>query len=171
MSKSAKSNQEEEVVEPPIESTESEVTNYQEKYQRALADYQNLLKQSARDKSDLIKYGNEKLLNELLPVYDFLKISLAHSAENDPLAAGLKYVLQEFKKVLANAQVSEVETIGKSFDFHSMEAVETVETADEAQNDLVAKELQAGYRIFDKVVRPARVAVYKLSNKDSKEEN
>jgi molecular chaperone GrpE (heat shock protein) len=80
-------------------------------------------------------------------------------------------VLQEFKKVLANAQVSEVETIGKSFDFHSMEAVETVETADEAQNDLVAKELQAGYRIFDKVVRPARVAVYKLSNKDSKEEN
>lgn len=144
--------------------------DYQDKYQRALADYQNLVKQSARDKSDLIRYANEKLLSELLPVYDFLKISLAHSAENDPLVDGLKYVLQEFKKVLTNAQVSEIETTKKSFDFHKMEAVETVATEDEALNDQVAKELQAGYMIFDKVVRPARVAVYKFDNLDKKEE-
>ena len=140
------------------------------KYKLALADYQNLLRQTAKDKSDIIRYGNEKLLNELLPVYDFLKISLAHSAEGDQLASGLKYVLQEFKKVLTNASVEEIVTKDQVFDFNTMEAVERVETEDEAQNDKVAKELQAGYMIYDKVVRPARVAVYKFNNKEEKEE-
>lgn len=147
------------------EIVENTAIDYQEKYQRALADYQNLLRQTAKDKSDIIRYGNEKLLNELLPVYDFLKISLAHSADNDPLASGLKYVLQEFKKVLTNASVEEILALDQPFDFKTMEAVETVETEDEKQNDKVAKELQSGYTIFDKVVRPARVAVYKYINK------
>lgn len=153
------------------EIVENTAIDYQEKYQRALADYQNLLRQTAKDKSDIIRYGNEKLLNELLPVYDFLKISLAHSAENDPLASGLKYVLQEFKKVLTNASVEEIVTKDQMFDFNAMEAVETVETEDETQNDKVAKELQSGYMIYDKVVRPARVAVYKLINQDSEAKN
>lgn len=151
-----------------LEVVEGSVVDYQEKYQRALADYQNLLRQAAKDKVDIIRYGNEKLLNELLPVYDFLKISLAHSADNGPLASGLKYVLQEFKKVLTNASVEEIVTSKQPFDFKTMEAVETVETEDEAQNDQVAKELQSGYTIFDKVVRPARVAVYKYINKEDK---
>ncbi|HRH22206.1 MAG TPA: nucleotide exchange factor GrpE [bacterium] len=153
------------------EIVENTAIDYQEKYQRALADYQNLLRQTAKDKSDIIRYGNEKLLNELLPVYDFLKISLAHSAENDPLASGLKYVLQEFKKVLTNASVEEIVTKDQMFDFNAMEAVETVETEDETKNDKVAKELQSGYMIYDKVVRPARVAVYKLINQDSEAKN
>lgn len=153
------------------EIVENTAIDYQEKYQRALADYQNLLRQTAKDKSDIIRYGNEKLLNELLPVYDFLKISLAHSAENDPLASGLKYVLQEFKKVLTNASVEEIVTKDQMFDFNAMEAVETVETEDETKNDKVAKELQSGYMIYDKVVRPARVAVYKLINQDSEVKN
>ena len=153
------------------EIVENTAIDYQEKYQRALADYQNLLRQTAKDKSDIIRYGNEKLLNELLPVYDSLKIYLAHSAENDPLASGLKYVLQEFKKVLTNASVEEIVTKDQMFDFNAMEAVETVETEDETKNDKVAKELQSGYMIYDKVVRPARVAVYKLINQDSEAKN
>lgn len=170
MKKSAKhKEQEDNQVEAEI--VENTAIDYQEKYQRALADYQNLLRQTAKDKSDIIRYGNEKLLNELLPVYDFLKISLAHSAENDPLASGLKYVLQEFKKVLTNASVEEIVTKDQMFDFNAMEAVETVETEDETKNDKVAKELQSGYMIYDKVVRPARVAVYKLINQDSEAKN
>jgi molecular chaperone GrpE (heat shock protein) len=55
------------------------------------------------------------------------------------------------------------------FDFNAMEAVETVETEDETKNDKVAKELQSGYTIFDKVVRPARVAVYKYKKDESVE--
>jgi len=141
-------------------------SNYQEKYHRALADYQNLLRQSAKDKSDIIKYSNEQLLNELLPVYDFLKLSLAHSEDNDPLASGLKYVLQEFKKVLTGAQVNEIKTINENFDFKTMEAVETIESNQEEMNDKVAKELQPGYTLLDKVIRPARVAVYKVKQKE-----
>lgn len=169
MKKSAK-HKEQDDNQVETEVVESTAIDYQEKYQRALADYQNLLRQTAKDKSDIIRYGNEKLLNELLPVYDFLKISLAHSAEGDQLASGLKYVLQEFKKVLTNASVEEIVTKDQVFDFNTMEAVERVETEDEAQNDKVAKELQAGYMIYDKVVRPARVAVYKFNSQDKKEE-
>ncbi len=133
------------------------------KYLRALADYQNLLKQTAREKSDFAKYANQGLLMDLLPIYDHLKMSLAHPAENDNWLQGVKHVLEQFKKVLTDNGVEQIETVGKKFDHNLMDAVESETTADESQDELVAKELKAGYTLNGKVIIPARVAVYKFT--------
>lgn len=125
------------------------------KYRRALADYQNLLKQTANEKTEFIKYANERILLEILPVYDNLKISLSHIdevAKTSGWAEGVKYIVKQFKDVLENFGVSEIRTDGEKFDPSSMEAIS-------GQGEKVVKELKPGYRLNGRVVIAARVEV------------
>lgn len=136
------------------------------KYKLALADYQNLVKQTAKERIDLALYANEVLILEMIPVYDNLKLTLQHYPPDSDKSwlTGLQHVIQQFKKVLEENGVKEIETKNKKFDHDLMEAVETIDTEDENQDDMVAKELKAGYKLHDKVIIPARVAVYKFIN-------
>ena len=125
------------------------------KYKRALADYQNLVKQTAKEKQEFVKYANEQLLHEILPVYDNLKLALMHAKEtpnNSNIIKGVGYVIKQFKDVLENLGVEEIETVGKKFDHHIMEAVE-------GKGDKVAKEVKPGYKLNGKVIAPAKVIV------------
>ena len=136
------------------------------KYKLALADYQNLVKQTAKERIDLALYANEVLILEMIPIYDNLKLTLQHYPPDSDKSwlTGLQHVIQQFKKVLEENGVKEIETKNKKFDHDLMEAVETIDTEDENQDDMVAKELKAGYKLHDKVIIPARVAVYKFIN-------
>lgn len=135
------------------------------KYKLALADYQNLLKQTAKERVDLAMYANEGLILEILPVYDNLKLTLEHYPPDGDKnwLIGLQHVIQQLKKVLAEAGIDEIATKDQKFDHNLMEAVETTETEDENQDDMVAKELKGGYKLYEKVIIPARVAVYKIN--------
>ncbi len=127
--------------------------NYEHKYKRALADYQNLLKRTADEKQEFAKYANEQLLHDILPVYDNLKISLLHideQAQCNGWAAGIKYVVKQFKDALNGLGIEEIETVGKKFDPHTMEAVE-------GKGEKVKKELKAGYKLNGKVIIAAKV--------------
>jgi molecular chaperone GrpE len=139
---------------------------FEDKYKRALADYQNLLKQTAKEKHEFAKYANEELIHSILPVYDNLKMALEHSNEEnqDAWLAGVKHVVRQFKDVLENNGVQEIETVNKKFDHNIMEAVDNEETDDDAQDGLVAKELKTGYKLNGKVIVPARVVVYKYKD-------
>lgn len=136
------------------------------KYKLALADYQNLVRQSAKERRDTILYANEALILELLPVYDNLKLSVKHSGGqgNESWLTGVTHVIQQFKKVLEEAGVKEITTVGQTFDPVTMEAVENREATEEAQENTVAEELKGGYLLNEKVITPARVAVYKLTH-------
>ncbi len=142
---------------------DNKIIELENKYMRALADYQNLLKQTAREKSDFAKYANQDLLMGLLPIYDHLKMSLAHAAATDQWLEGVKHVLNQFKKVLTDNGVEQIETVGKKFDHNLMDAVESEDTEEMDKDGLVAKELKAGYSLNGKVIIPARVAVYKFT--------
>ncbi len=134
------------------------------KYKRALADYQNLVKQTAEEKASLVKYANEQLILEIIPIYDNLKTAIDFSDEaiqGNGWAEGIKYVIKQFKEVLENNGVREIETIGQKFDHNRMEAAESKETNDKQKDDIVAKELKSGYEMNGKVISPARVVVYK----------
>ena len=103
----------------------------EDKYKRALADYQNLMKQTAREKEEFAKFANEMLLYELIPVYDNLKLSLSHideQASQNGWAEGIKHITKQFKDALENAGVSEIETAGQKFDHDTMEAVDKEKT-------------------------------------------
>ena len=126
---------------------------FEDLYKRALADYQNLLKQSAKDKQDFAKYANEQLLHQLIPVYDNLKTSLQHtdeSLEGSALVEGVKYVVKQFSSALNDAGVEEIKTIDQKFDHNTMEAVK-------GEGEKVSKELRAGYKLNAKVIIPAKV--------------
>lgn len=132
------------------------------KYLRALADYQNLLKQTAREKEEFAKFANEQILLAILPVFDNLKTSLAHIDEKvkNGWVDGIRYIIKQFKDVLENSGVEEIKTGDERFDHSAMEAVGREETDDEEKDGLVAREIAAGYKLNGKVIRAARVIVY-----------
>ncbi len=145
-----------------------EPRDYVNKYKRALADYQNLLKQTAKEKMEFARFANEQLLYLILPVYDHLKMALAH-ANNTPndaktIAEGVGLVVKQFKNVLKETGVEEIKTMGEKFDHNFMEAVSEQATDKEAQDGLVAKEVSAGYKLNGKVIIPAKVVVYKMKS-------
>lgn len=137
---------------------------FEDRYKRALADYQNLQRQTAKEKLDIVRYANERLLLELLPVYDHLKTALKFAPEEkNNWLEGVQYVIKQFKTVLADNGVEEIVTEGKVFDHHSMDAVEQKPTDDKKLDNKVAGEIKAGYKLNGKVVVAAKVAVYKFN--------
>lgn len=135
--------------------TLNEKEDAEERYKRALADYQNLLRQNAEDRKGLVKYANENLIIEIIPVYDNLKMSLAHideKTENNGWLIGIKHVIRQFKTTLEKAGIEEIKTVGEKFDHNSMEAVG-------GQGETVVEEIRPGYKLNGKVIVPARVVV------------
>ncbi|OGF28019.1 nucleotide exchange factor GrpE [Candidatus Falkowbacteria bacterium RIFOXYB2_FULL_34_18] len=145
--------------------------SFEHRYKRALADYQNLVKRSTEERMEFIKYSNEQILLEILPVYENLKISVEHNNNNitDPWFEGVKYVLKQFKDILEKEGVEEIKTMGEKFDIHTMEAVEDNNRKEEnhdkkieekeEKKEVVIKEVKPGYKLRGKVIIPARVVV------------
>jgi molecular chaperone GrpE len=128
---------------------------WEDKYKRALADYQNLLKQTAKEKSEFTKYALTDFLHNVLPIYDHLKLSLeglSDAEAKNPWAQGVKYVLKQFKEVLTAHGIEEIKTVGEPFDQETMEAVD-------GSGDQVKQEIMPGYRLHGKLLRAAKVIV------------
>ncbi|MEI6596986.1 MAG: nucleotide exchange factor GrpE [bacterium] len=146
----------------------------EDKYKRALADYQNLLKQTAKEKMEFAVYANEQMLREILPVYDHLKMAIEHhnGEPNDDWLKGVKHVVKQFKDVLEKIGVEEIlvpteaseKVKGKKFDHNLMDALSSEETNDEKLDGLVSREVKTGYKLNGKVIEPAKVIVYKFKN-------
>lgn len=132
---------------------EEEYCELENKYKRALADYQNLIKRTGREKLEFVKYANEQLLYEFLPIYDNLKMSLQHAdkeVEKNGWLKGIQYVVKQFKSALEERGVEEIKTKGEKFDPLLMEAIE-------GKGDRVKREAKAGYKLNGKVIIPAKV--------------
>ncbi|MDD4900722.1 MAG: nucleotide exchange factor GrpE [Patescibacteria group bacterium] len=145
---------------------ENRKNDYAGLYKRALADYQNLLKQTAKEKMEFAIYANEIMLKEILPVYDHLKMAIEHhhGEAADEWLTGVKHVVKQFKDVLEKIGVMEIKTIGEKFDHTSMEAIKNEETDDEKLDGLVASQMKAGYKLNGKVIEAAKVVVYKMKS-------
>lgn len=129
----------------------------EEKYLRALADYQNLLRQTAKERSEFVKFAIEDFLHQILPVYDNLKLSLKNLSEEErqnSWVEGVSHVLNQFKSTLKDHGLEEIKTEGEKFNHDEMEAIE-------GSGDMVKKEVMPGYKLQGKVIRPAKVTVEK----------
>ena len=138
--------------------------DYENLYKRALADYQNLLKQTAKEKMEFAVYANENMLREILPVYDNLKLAIKHhgDGQEDEWLKGIEHVVKQFRNVLEKIGVEEIEVKDKKFDHNLMEALQSEETEDKKLDGQVAQKIKAGYKLNGKVIEPAKVVVYKL---------
>ena len=145
-------------LEERLEELERERDEYLNDLKRVAADFENYRKRVARDQEGLAARAHERLVKELLPVLDDLERALQAAAEHEEakLEEGVRLVHRELVEALAREGLSEVETDGQ-FDPHVHEAL--LSQASEKEDGAVIDVLQNGYRLGDRVLRPARVVV------------
>jgi molecular chaperone GrpE len=135
-----------------IQSLKDKVEEAEQRYRRALADYQNLQRRVQEDRINWIQAANKELLLKLLPVLDTLMLAQKHI--NDK---GLELSISQFFNVLAQERVEQIKTNGEKFDPAIMEAIGTAE----GKKDIVVEEARAGYKLHDQILRSAQVIVGK----------
>ena len=152
--------------------------DYYEKYVRLSADFENFRKRTEREKAALLAYGKKDFLEKLLPAYEVLLRQQAKmqkdTAADVPeqfksVLGGLNMVLSEMDKAFKAEGVSRIETIGKAYDPQTSEAIAVIPAKAE-QDGIVLEEVQMGFMMDDKVLRPARVVVGKAEEEAKKEE-
>jgi molecular chaperone GrpE len=131
---------------------------YLDALQRLKAEFDNYRKRVARDQGDLVARAGERLVRELIPVLDDLERALEAATDHEEarLEDGVRLVHRSLADLLAREGLVEVETHG-SFDPHTQEAL--LSQPSEAEEGAVIQVLQKGYRLGDRVLRPARVVV------------
>jgi molecular chaperone GrpE len=145
-------------LEERLAEVERERDEYLNDLKRVAADFENYRKRVARDQEGLVARAHERLVKELLPVLDDLERSLEAAAQHEEakLEEGVRLVHRELVEALAREGLVEVETEGQ-FDPHVHEAL--LSQPSEQEDGSVIEVLQKGYRLGDRVLRPARVVV------------
>jgi molecular chaperone GrpE len=136
-----------------------------ERLVRTTADFDNYKKRATREKQEAIKFANESLLQKLVPVLDTFDMALAaaQNGQNEAvqsLKTGIGMVHQQLKSALMDAGLEEVDAAGKPFDPNLHEAVSQKETAEVPEGQVV-QQLRKGYKLRDRLLRPATVIVAK----------
>ena len=149
-------------LESRLTASQAEATKNWDLYLRCRADLDNFRKRAQREKEDLGRFANENLLRELLPVLDNLERAVAHAKESagDGLLEGVEMTIGLLRKAFDQFGVTAVEALGKPFDPSHHEAMGQVEHA-ELPPGSVAQELQKGYLLNQRLLRPALVMVSK----------
>jgi molecular chaperone GrpE len=147
-----------------------ELKEMSEKYLRLYAEFDNYKKRVNKDKEELLKYGQESLLYELLTVIDNLELALKHASDevSTGLIQGVEITYKELMKTLEKFGLTAVEAEGENFDpsvHHAMSQVER----DDVEENIVVEEYRKGYKLKDKVLRPSLVSVSKKPPEDNRE--
>lgn len=149
--------------EPAAPDPAEEAAKYRDLAMRTAADFDNFRKRAAREKEDAIRYANNSLLADLLPVADNFDLGLeaARSAPGaDAILQGLGMVGRQLRDFLASAGAEEIKAEGAEFDPNLMEAVGQ-EPDDKVPEGMVLRQTRRGYKLKDRLLRPASVIVSK----------
>ncbi|MEA2088814.1 MAG: nucleotide exchange factor GrpE [Patescibacteria group bacterium] len=138
---------------------------YKNKYLRALADYQNLLKQAEKEKQEFVKYANANLIIEILPVLNNFKMAVKYIPEDQKDSQwiqGITHIQNQLLSVLSANGIEEIKTVGEKFDPEAHEAVENdvdKKEKEKYKKGIIIKEAIPGYKMHEKVIIPAKVIV------------
>ncbi|WNQ14211.1 nucleotide exchange factor GrpE [Paenibacillus aurantius] len=144
-----------------LEELRKQVEEHQQRFLRAQADFDNFRRRSRQEKEDFAKYASAKVIEQLLPIVDNFERALTSSKETkdfEALLKGLEMTARQLEQVLKNEGLQAMETVGQPFnpDFH--QAIMQVESEEHGEG-IVVEEVQKGYVLKDKVLRPAMVKV------------
>lgn len=148
-------------VEDPLQAALNEAADNKDLYLRALADLENYRKRAQREKEDAIRFANDNILRNIIPVLDNLERAIEHARTTEDqgsLLEGVEMTLDQFHKVLDGAGVTPVEAMGQPFDPNFHQAMGQV-PSDEQPPNTVVQELQKGYILNGRLLRPAMVMV------------
>jgi len=137
------------------------IAELNERIVRLTADFDNFRKRAQRDKDEARQFANQGLLEKLLPVLDNFEMALTAVKDADPsVRDGVQMILDQLLSVLKESGVEPVDALGQPFDPNLHEALSQEETTD-AEEGTVVQQVQCGYKLNDRLVRPARVVVAK----------
>jgi molecular chaperone GrpE len=162
-----------------LEAKEQEAKSNYDRLLRQTAELDNFKKRTAGERDEAIRFANEALVKDLLPVVDNLERAVAHASgggNGKPLVEGVELVLRQFLDVLMKHGAVQIQAVGQPFDPAKHEAMVQVESSDHETNSIV-EEFQKGYIFRERLLRPALVSVAKASgtkekkNGESKVEN
>jgi molecular chaperone GrpE len=163
------SQEQKEDLEDRLQAKEKEAHENYDKYVRALAELDNYKKRSVKEKSDVLKFGNENLLRDILPMIDNLDRALKHaeaSCDFEAFKKGLELLRTQLIVSLEKHGLSAIDCLNASFDPNYHEAMLQVESKAH-ENNQVIDELEKGYLLHGRLLRPAKVSVCK--NKETKD--
>lgn len=144
-----------------LEQLRKEADENHQRYLRTQADFDNFRRRARQEKEDLAKYASQKLVESLVPIVDNFDRAIQASKDTqdfDGLVKGIDMVFRQFEGVLQTEGVKQIESVGLPFNPEFHQAVLQVES-DEYEEGIVVEELQKGYMLNDRVIRPAMVKV------------
>ncbi|MFW7378155.1 MAG: nucleotide exchange factor GrpE [Oligoflexus sp.] len=143
-----------------LSQAQEEAANFKDRYLRTVAEMENMRKRHEKERSDLLKYGSEKVMTDLLPVLDSFDNAI-HSDQShtsmETLMEGVKMVQKQLLDVLEKHGLKSFEAAGQVFDPNYHQAIQRVEG--DVKEDTVHSEFQKGYQLNDRLIRPAIVSV------------
>jgi molecular chaperone GrpE len=152
-----------------LEEKEKEAAENYDKYIRTVAELENYKKRAAKEKADSIRYGNENLIKDILPLVDSMDRALQHadnSCDFEAFKKGLKLLQDQLLCSLEKHGVQKIDCADKTFDPNVHEALFQVESDAHKENTIV-DELEKGYLLSGRLLRPAKVSVCKRPKNDN----
>ena len=146
----------------PLEKAQEEIADLKDKWLRSVAEFENYRKRTLKERAELILNGGEKVITAILPIIDDMERAIENGAKTDDpevLREGMSLIHQKFMKTLEAQGVSKIETENADFDTDVHEAVAMVPGMGDDKKGKVIDCLQEGYKLNDKVIRHAKVAV------------
>lgn len=146
----------------PIEKAQKEIAELKDKWLRSVAEFENYRKRTLKERAELILNGGEKFITAVLPILDDMERAIENGTKTDDpevLREGMTLIHQKFMKVLEAQGVSKIDTDNADFDTDVHEAVAMVPGMGDDKKGKVIDCLQQGYKLNDKVIRHAKVAV------------
>ena len=160
--KEAENKEESEQTEEVEEKDPLEKADLKDKWLRSVAEFENYRKRTLKERAELILNGGEKFITSILPVLDDMERAIENGSKTDDpevLREGMTLIYQKFMKTLQTQGVSKIDTVDADFDTDVHEAVAMVPGMGDDKKGKVIDCLQQGYKLNDKVIRHAKVAV------------
>ena len=150
------------ILKKQVENLENILKEKNEEILRRAADLDNYRKRLTKETEDKVRFGNQAVVEDFLPVIDNIEMALQHTEEGSPLREGIMLTIKSFKDVLSRHGVTEINSeIGTVFDPAVHEAI-MMDNLAEYENNTVTLCVQKGYILNDRVIRPAKVKVNKI---------
>lgn len=148
--------------ENPMDQLQADVERFRDLALRTQADFENYRKRAIREKEEAVKYANATLIERLIPILDNFEfgIQAARAEGSQAVLVGLEMVAKQFQEFLTASGVEPIDAEGQPFDHNLHEAVGQ-EASDTAPEGRVIRQLRKGYKLRDRLIRPASVFVSK----------
>ena len=141
-----------------VETLKIQLEETEDRLKRVAAEFDNYKKRSAKEKTELYNSIMADVVSNFLPVIDNLEKAVEVETKDEEYKKGIELVLKQFKDVLSAKGVTEIETVGKTFDPELHEAVSSVQDASKGEKEIV-QEYRKGYMIGNRVIRHSMVIV------------